>query len=85
MNRRELIALLGGTAAAWPLSARAQPPAVPARLTSRGPANSPEFLAAIRQGLKDAGFVEGQNVTIKYRFAGYRNDRLSALAADLVA
>src|SRR5262249_4080766 len=53
-------------------------------LTSRGRDDVPELLAAVRQGLKDTGFVEGQNVTIEYRFAGNQNERLPALAADLV-
>jgi putative ABC transport system substrate-binding protein len=84
MRRREFIALLGGTAA-WPLSARAQQPAlVIGLLTSRAADDSPQLLTAIRQGLKETGFVEGQNVTIEYRFAGNQNDRLPALAADLV-
>jgi len=86
MQRREFITLLGGAAAAWPLAARAQQPAMPVvgLLTFRGPDDVPELMAAVRQGLKDSGFVEGQNVTIEYRFAGNQYERLPALAADLV-
>ena len=82
MRRREFISLLGGVAA-WPLAARAQQPAVPVvgLLTSRAPGDTPQLLAAFRQGLKDSGFVEGQNVAIEYRFAGNQNERLPALAA----
>jgi putative ABC transport system substrate-binding protein len=87
VRRREFIALLSGAAAAWPLAARAQQaPVMPAIgfLNSRASGDAPELLAAFRQGLKDAGFVEGQNVTIEYRFAENYNERLPALAADLV-
>jgi putative ABC transport system substrate-binding protein len=86
VRRREFIALLGGAAAVWPLAARAQQPAMPVIgfLNSRAPGEVPELMAAIRQGLKDTGFVEGQNVVIEYRFAGNHYDRLPALAADLV-
>jgi putative ABC transport system substrate-binding protein len=86
MRRREFIALLGGGAAGWPLAARAQQPAMPAIgfLTGFAPGDSPHLMAAFRQGLKDTGFVEGQNVAIEYRFAENQNDRLPALAADLV-
>ena len=86
MKRREFITLIGGAAAAWPLAARAQQAAVPVvgLLTSRAPDDTPQLLAAFRQGLKDNGFVEGQNVAIEYRFAGNQNERLPALAADLV-
>ena len=85
MKRREFITLLGG-ATAWPLAARAQQPGMPVIgfLTSRAPGDTPQLLTAFRQGLKDAGFVEGQNVTIEYRFAGNQNERLPALADDLV-
>src|SRR6266436_359639 len=86
MNRRKLITLLGSAAAAWPLTARAQQPAMPVVgfLNSRAANDTPQLLAAFRQGLKDTGFVEGQNVAIEYRFAENRNERLPALAADLV-
>ena len=77
---------LGGAAAAWPLAASAQQAAMPVigLLTSRAPGDTPQLLAAVRQGLKETGFVEGQNVAIEYRFAGNRSERLPALAADLV-
>ena len=85
MQRREFITLLGG-AAAWPITARAQQPAMPVVgfLSSRALGNSPQLLTAFRQGLKETGFVEGQNVAIEYRFADNRYERLPALAADLV-
>jgi len=72
IGRRKFTALLGGAAAAWPLVGRAQQPPMPVigLLTSRAAGDSPQLLAALRQGLKDTDFVEGQNVTIEYRFAG---------------
>jgi len=85
MRRRDLIQGIVGSVTAWPLAARAQQPAlVIGLLTSRAADDSPQLLTAIRQGLNETGFVEGQNVTIEYRFAGNQNDRLPALAADLV-
>ena len=87
MRRREFIAFLGGAAAAvWPLAARAQRPAMPVIgfLSTKAPDDTPNLLAAFRQGLKDTGFVEGQNVAIEYRFAYNQNERLPALVADLI-
>jgi putative ABC transport system substrate-binding protein len=85
VNRREIILVLGG-AAAWPLAARAQRPALPVigLLSPRSPAVDASLISVIRQGLNDTGFVEGQNVALDYRWADGQYDRLTALAADLV-
>ena len=84
MKRRDFIAALGG-AAAWPLAVRAQP-VIPVIgfLGSRASGEDPQLLTSFRLGLKEAGYVEGQNVVIDYRFAENQYDRLPALAADLV-
>jgi len=86
MRRREFIALLGGTAAAWPLVAGAQQRAMPivGFLDVRSPEAMGDRLIAFRQGLNDTGYVEGDNVTIAYRWAENRTERLPELAADLV-
>jgi ABC-type uncharacterized transport system substrate-binding protein len=86
IGRRELLVALGGAAAAWPLAARAQQPAMPVigLLDPRSPDAMADRLRAFRLGLKDVGYVEGENVTIIYRFAEDQNDRLPELAAELV-
>src|SRR5215471_20764582 len=87
MRRREFITFLGGLAAAWPITGRAQRAAKVARIgyLSTNLASSPYHHEAFRQGLRDLGYVEGSNVVIEYRDAEGKVERLPALAAELVA
>src|ERR1700720_1864762 len=86
MKRRDFMTLVGGAAVAWPLAARAQQPALPVvgfvRSTSLAPFQN--LVVAFGQGLKEAGFVAGQNVAIEYRYAENQRDRLPALVAELL-
>jgi len=86
MQRREFITALGGAAAMWPFATSAQQPVVPkiGYMSSRSLADSSLLVAAFRKGLSEAGYVEGQNLAVEYRWAEGQYDRLPALAADLV-
>ncbi len=86
MRRRNFIKAIAGSAAAWPLGTRAQQPIMPliGFLRSTSPSDSLPLVIAFRDGLKESGFVEGQNVAIEFRYAEDRNERLPALAAELI-
>src|ERR1700719_1670324 len=84
MRRREFITLLGGAAAVWPLAARAQQPTKMARLGYLAPASDPHLIHALRAGLRDLGYVEGQTLAIEYRFAQGQSKTYDELAAELV-
>jgi putative tryptophan/tyrosine transport system substrate-binding protein len=86
MKRREFVTLMGGAAVAWPLAARAQQPAMPVIgfLDLRSPDAMEGRLRGFRQGLRDTGNVEGNNVTIAYRWGENKDDRLPELVAELV-
>jgi len=87
MRRRDLIIFLAGAMATWPLAARAQQKAMPVigYLNGGSPAQHAQALAAFHQGLRETGWIEGQNLAIEYRYAEFHYDRLPALAADLVS
>jgi putative ABC transport system substrate-binding protein len=84
VNRRELITLIGGATVAWPLAARAQQPAVPVIGYLYGGVEGSLPMAEFKEGLRKTGYIEGQNLTIEYRWANAQYDQLPALAADLV-
>jgi putative tryptophan/tyrosine transport system substrate-binding protein len=86
LRRREFVSLLGGAAAAWPVVARAQQPAMPVVgfLHSASLDGNADRVRAFREGLKESGFVEGENVAVEYRWADNQVGRLPALAAELV-
>jgi putative tryptophan/tyrosine transport system substrate-binding protein len=84
IRRREFAAALGAVTVAWPFAGHAQQSSMIGFLSSRGPSDDPQLLDAFRRGFKEAGYVEGQNVAIEYRFAGNQYDQFPALVADLI-
>ena len=86
MKRREFIGLLGGAAVSWPMAVRAQQQAIPlvGFMNILSPEIAPQFVPAFRQGLKEQGFVESQNITVEYRWAYGHYDQLPVFAADFV-
>jgi putative tryptophan/tyrosine transport system substrate-binding protein len=86
VTRRQFTALLGGSAVAWPLAGRAQQPSMPVigLLYIASPDQIAHRLRGFRQGLKDSGYVEGENVAIEYRWAENQTDRLPEMVADLI-
>ena len=87
MRRRDFLTLLGGVAAAWPLPARAQQPAMPVVgfLHNASPGQWTPFVDAFRMGLRDGGYIDGQNVGMEFRWAEGHDERMPAMAADLVS
>src|SRR4030081_1250092 len=86
MRRRKFLGVLGGAAVSWPTLSRGQQPGMPVIgfMSGRSPDDAAHLVAAFRQGLGEAGFIEGQNIVIEYRWALGQYDRRQALAADLV-
>jgi putative tryptophan/tyrosine transport system substrate-binding protein len=86
IGRRQFVFWVGGTAVAWPLAAHAQQSAAPVIgfVRSTSLADSTDYVTAFRQGLKETGYIEGQNIAIEYRYGENDRDRLPALVADLI-